>query len=84
MRITILTVSAVRRTLSNANAGATTVSFNNGDGPGVWVDGDVADGGSRSAYESPRPPPEPEASRRGCPARDEAEQRGGPESEGRE
>jgi hypothetical protein len=29
----------------------------------------------------PRPPPEPEASRRACPARNQAEQRGGPESE---
>jgi hypothetical protein len=61
------------------------MSFNNGAGPGLWVGGDVAAGGSTPtsgwAYKSPRPPPEPEVSRRGCPAQDQAEQRGGPELE---
>jgi hypothetical protein len=30
------------------------MSFNTGAGPGVWVGGDLADGGSRCAFESPR------------------------------
>jgi hypothetical protein len=78
----IRSVSAVLRAISNANAGTRTLSLNNGAGPGVWVEEGVAGGGSRCAFKSNRAaPPEPEASRRGCPARDQAQQRGGLESE---
>jgi hypothetical protein len=40
---------------STANAGAITMAFNNGAGPGVWVAVGVADSGSRWAFESSRP-----------------------------
>jgi hypothetical protein len=67
--------SSLRHALSNANTGASAMSFNNGAGPGVRVA--VGAAGIRIIPA----PPEPEASRRGCPARDQAQQRGGPESE---
>jgi hypothetical protein len=77
----ILAGSSVLRALYTANTGVRTISFNNGAGPGVLVAMGAADGGSRWAFESSRLPPGPEASRRGCPARNQAEQRVGPESE---
>jgi hypothetical protein len=77
----ILEAFTVLRALYTANTGTRTMSVNNGAGPGVWVAVGAADGGSRCAFESSRRPPEPEPSRRGFPARDEAEQREGLESE---
>jgi hypothetical protein len=77
----ILADSTVLRALYTANTGTRTMSFNNGAGPGGWVAVGAADGRSRWAFASSRRFPEPEASRRGCPARDQAEQRGGPELE---
>jgi hypothetical protein len=57
-----------------ADTGVSTMSFNRGAGPGVWVAVSATNAGSRyRVLKSPRPPPEPKASRRGCPARDQAQ-----------
>jgi hypothetical protein len=51
----LLVASTVLRALYTANTGTSTMSFNNGASPGVWVAVGAADGRWPWAFESPRP-----------------------------